>query len=622
MAKPGNWDFGGWATRNDLRCADGLIIRRGAFKVNDGQKVPLVWNHKHDTVGAVLGHALLENRDEGVYAYCKFNNTPAGQNAKETVIHGDVTALSIWANNLDKVGSEVLHGAIREVSLVLAGANPGAMIESVLAHGVSIDDGEDEGIFYNNEPIVLAHADEPKKEEEGGGDVDGDKTVAEVYKTLNEEQKLAVAIIVGQAVEDAKGKNDEEEDEEMAHNLFEGQGGGENNSGTDKILSHSEMKTIFESAKRLGSFREAVKEFTHNEGGLVHAMDDMGNSIMIHSLDTTGMETATGTKTYGFNDPSMLFPDFKTLNNTPEWISRNMDWVKKVMGAVHHTPFSRIKSVFANITEDEARAKGYITAKRKKEEVFTTLKRTTTPQTIYKKQKMDRDDIIDITDFNVIEWIKGEMRVMLDEEIARAILIGDGRASDSDDKIKPENVRPVVTDVPLFNTVVKVTVPANSSQETIAKATIKSIVRSRKQYKGSGNPNFWTTDDVLTEMLLLEDGMGRDLYPTEAQLATKLRVKEIVPVEPMNGYKLKLSDNKLYPLIGTVVNLVDYNVGADKGGSVNMFEDFDIDYNQQIYLIETRISGALTKPFSALTFVLDDGSAKPESDDTTDDTEG
>lgn len=384
----------------------------------------------------------------------------------------------------------------------------------------------------------------------------------------------------------------------MKHNMFQGaQVGGQ-------VLSHSDMQQIFADAKRIGSLRDAVKE-------------NIENGVLAHSIDTTGMTTATGNQTYGFNDPSMLFPDYKTLNNPPEWLSRDMDWVKVVMSGVHHTPFSRIKSVYANITENEARAKGYIKGKQKKTEVFTTLKRTTDPQTIYKLQKMDRDDIIDITDFDVVAWIKAEMRVMLDEEIARAILIGDGRPADAEDKIQEQHVRPIATDVPLFNIVKKVTPTANATEEDVAKLTIKEAIRARKGYKGSGNPTFFTTEDVLTEMLLLEDQIGHRLYKTEAELATSMRVSRIVTVEVMEGQSVKTNndpaDTKLYPLIGIIVNLGDYNVGADKGGSVEMFDDFDIDFNQYKYLIETRISGALVKPYSAITLIRGDKGVAPAS---------
>jgi HK97 family phage prohead protease len=600
-----NCDFQGWATKNNLKCADGRVIKAGAFAVNDGKKVPMVWNHQHNSPSDVLGHAVLENRNEGVYAYCTFNDTQAGRDAKETVKHGDVTALSIWANNLQQVGSDVLHGVIREVSLVLAGANPGAFIESVMAHGEPMEDGDEEGLFYTDDLLILSHADDTdnttkkedskvadtgeKKDQNGSG-----KTVRDVFETLNDEQKQAVAIIVGQAIQDAKSSGDdsskkekEGDETEMKHNLFS-----DGPVSAKQVISHSDMEQILSDAKRLGSLKDAVSQHME-EGG-----------VLAHAIPTEGMVTASGSQQYGFNDPDMLFPDYKSLNNPPEWLSRDMDWVKGVMSAVHHTPFSRIKSVYANITEDEARAKGYMKGNLKKEEVFTTLKRTTDPQTIYKKQKMDRDDIVDITDFDVVAWIKSEMRVMLDEEIARAILIGDGRPSDSDDKIQETHIRPIISDVDLFNIKTKVEVTATATEDEIAKATIRAIIKARKNYKGSGNPTFYTTEDTLTNMLLLEDGIGHKLYKSEAELATALRVTKIVTVEPMENYTVKMGDDAKLPLIGVVVNLADYNVGADKGGDINMFDDFDIDYNQQKYLIETRISGALIKPFSAMTFAL------------------
>lgn len=587
-------DFEGWATKNDLKCADGLTIRKGAFSSSNGKRVPLIWNHQHNNVKDILGHAILEDREDGVYAYCSFNDTPAGRDAKEVVKHGDVESLSIWANNIERYGHDVVHGIIREVSLVLAGANPGAFIESVMSHGMPIGDDEDEAIFYNNEGIYLSHAsvedeEEIKKEnvkmgnEEKKSTNSEDKTVKDVLETLTDEQKSAVGLMIEQIIK----KNNKEEDTSVKHNAFEGY--------EDNYISHADQATVIADGKKYGSLRESVEYH-------------MENGVLAHAIDTTGMTTATGTQRYGFNDPDMLFPDYKTLTNAPEWLSRNMDWVTKLMGKIHHTPFSRIKSVYANINEDEARARGYIKGKQKKEEVFTTLKRTTDPQTIYKKQKLDRDDIVDITDFDVVAWIKAEMRVMLDEEIARAILIGDGRPGDSEDKIQETHIRPVVKDAPLYNIIAKVTVPANADQPTIAKETIKAIIRARKEYKGSGRPDFWTTEDVLTEMLLLEDGIGHAMYKTEAELATKLRAQELVTVEPMEGAKVTV-DGKEYPLIGVLVNLNDYNVGADKGGEVNMFDDFDIDYNQQKYLIETRISGALIKPFSAITVVLDKASA-------------
>lgn len=607
-------DFEGWATKNDLKCSDGLVIRKDAFRVNDGRKVPMVWNHQHNAVQQVLGHAMLENREEGVYAKCSFNDTAAGQDAKKVVQHGDVVGLSIWANNLQQVGNDILHGVIREVSLVLAGANPGAFIESVIQHGEVMGPEEDEAILYTGENVIIHSAiedveepdkkkedksmdgqekkNEPEKKDEGGN------TVHDIINAMTDEQKAAVGILIEEAEKrsnkDSGGDEPKEkEDTEMKHNMFEGAVGGK------AFISHSDMEQILSDAKRLGTLKEAVN--FHIESG-----------VLKHSIDTTGMETAQGNQIYGFNDPSMLFPDYKSLNNPPEWIKREQDWVAKLMAKVHHTPFSRIKSLYANITEDEARAKGYIKGKLKKEEVFTTLKRTTDPQTIYKKQKLDRDDIIDITDFDVVAWIKAEMRMMLDEEIARAILIGDGRPSDSDDKIQEIHVRPVAKDVPLFNTVVLVDVPENASESEIAKATIRAMIKGRKHFKGSGKPDFWTTEDVTTEMLLLENGIGESLYKTEAELATKLRVNEIIPVEVMEGQEIEYDaggGSKKYPLIGVVVNMADYNVGADKGGEVNLFDDFDIDYNQMKYLIETRISGALVKPFSALTILLNKGGA-------------
>ena len=605
-----NYDFSGWVTKNNIRCADGLHICNGAFSTQDGEIVPLVWNHGHESVRNILGHTLLENRPEGVYGYSKFNDTDDGVHAKKSVTNGDITTMSIYADNLSKDGPGVKHGVIREVSLVVAGANPGARIESVLAHGISIGDEEDEAIIYTGEALtinsgdvdVVQHSSEGEKEKEGSSVSDekketgGGKTVMDVWKTLNEEQQKAVAIIVGQAIEDAKAggkeKENEEEKPEMKHNAFYNTADGE-----ERItLSHSQVQQIFADGKRLGSLKAAWAQFSEE------------NDVIMHSLDTTGMTVSTGNQEYGFNDPSMLFPEFRSLNTPPEWISRNMDWVTKVMSSVHRTPFSRVKSVYADITEDEARAKGYMKGNRKKEEVFTVLKRTTSPQTVYKKQKMDRDDIIDITEFDVIAWIKAEMRVMLNEELARAFLIGDGRPSDSEDKIHEQNIRPIVKDDPLFNTIIKVTVPANATPAEVAEVAIEAIIRGKKHYKGSGSPTFWANDDYITDMLLLKDTNKHRLYKTEAELATTLRVKEIVQVEPMEGYEIEI-DSVKYPLIGTIVNLTDYNVGADKGGAVEMFDDFDLDFNQQKYLIETRCSGALIKPFSALTIVLDKSGA-------------
>ena len=551
------YDFSGWATRNDIKCSDGRTIRKNAFKDNDGQTVPLVWNHSHNDPANVLGHALLENRDQGVYAYCTFNNSELGQTAKELVEHGDVTSLSIYANKLKQNGGDVIHGAIREVSLVLAGANPGAYIDSVMVHG---EESDEEAVIFTGENISLSHAEnEPQPEEkiEEEKTMAKEKTVQDVFNELTEEQKQVVYALIGQALEDAQDGEDEG-DYEMKQNVFDND---EMNSGN--VLSHSDMMDIISDAKRYGSMKDSFLAHTQN---------------------------------YGIENVDFLFPDPENVNVPPTFIERDMGWVQKVMSGVHHTPFSRIKSMFADITADEARAKGYIKGNLKKEEVFTLLKRTTTPTTIYKKQKMDRDDVVDITDFDVIAWLKKEMRLMLDEEIARAILVGDGRLSSSDDKINETNVRPILTDEDLYTVKANITVASNATGSEKAKAFIDEVIRSRKDYKGSGNPTLFTTEDMVTECLLLEDSMGHKLYKSEAELATTLRVKEIVTVEVMEGVK----DKNSHEVAGIIVNLADYNVGADKGGAVNMFDDFDIDYNQQKYLIETRCSGALIKPYSAI----------------------
>ena len=569
------FDFSGWATRNDLKCSDGRTIRKDAFKDNNGQKVPLVWNHQHNDPLNILGHALLENRQEGVYAYCTFNETEAGQNAKLLVEHGDVSALSIYANQLKQRGSDVIHGAIREVSLVLAGANPGAFIDSVICHG---EESEEEAIIYTGEDISLFHAECDKKEEtkeekpvenekktteSEKKTTDSEETVGEVLDTLNEKQKTAVFALIAQALENADNSNDDDEEEkEMKHNVFD-----QDETTKENVLSHSDIESILSDAKRSGSLKE---------------------SFLAH------------TATYGIDQIDTLFPEPKSMNTPPEFIKRDMDWVAGVINGVHHTPFSRIKSMFANITEDEARAKGYIKGNLKKEEVFTLLKRTTTPTTIYKKQKLDRDDILDITDFDVVAWIKGEMRMMLDEEIARAILVGDGRLTSDDDHIPEQNIRPVWKDDDLYTIKTKITVSTTATDDDKAKAMIKAAVKSRKNYKGSGNPVLYTTEDFLTNCLLLEDTQGYRLYKSEQDVATAMRVSKIVTVPVMEGLTRTDSESKTRTLMGIIVNLKDYNVGADKGGAVNMFDDFDIDYNQQKYLMETRCSGALIKPYSAI----------------------
>ena len=578
----GNYDFSGYATRNDLVCGDGRVIRKNAFIDNDGREVPLVWNHQHNSPEDVLGHALLENREDGVYAYCTFNDTENGRLAKQLVQHGDIRSLSIYANKLKQIGGDVIHGVIRELSLVHAGANSGAFIDQVMAHS---DDGEEVSgmIIGYDENIMLYHSampekedpkkkDEPKKEKKEDAGMPNsnapekgeEKTVADVVNGLTDEQKDVVYAMIGQALEEGGADNEENGgNEEMKHNVFDA-----DTETQENVLSHAAMEEIIADGKRFGSMRDSF---------LAHAED------------------------YGIDQIDYLLPDVKSLNTPPEFIQRDMGWVQKVMSGTHHTPFSRIKSMFADITEDEARAKGYIKGKLKKEEVFSLLKRSTTPTTIYKKQKMDRDDIIDITDFDVISWLKAEMRMMLDEEIARAILVGDGRLASSDDKINEQNIRPILNDADLFT--IRWSVAAGSSDDEKAKNFIKAAIKSRKNYKGSGNPVMFTTEDMLTDMLLLEDTIGHKLYKTEAEVATALRVTEIVTVPVMENLKDK--DNK--DVYAIIVNLSDYNVGADKGGAVNMFDDFDIDYNQQKYLIETRCSGALIKPFSAI--VLRSGSA-------------
>ena len=572
------YDFSGWATRNNVRCSDGRTILKDAFKHNDGQTVPLVWNHDHNDPLNVLGHALLENRDEGVYAYCTFNDTDAGRNAKALVEHGDVTALSIYANQLKQQGPNVLHGAIREVSLVLAGANPGAFIDSIIRHG---EESDEEAIIYTGENLVLEHSQNTIVNDKNLDEVkdnftppsgNKEKTVQDVFDTLNEEQKTVVYALIGQALDDSNQNenNEKEGNDNMKHNVFD-----QDQKEKENVLSHADMETIISEGKRYGSLKD---------------------SFLAHTAQ------------YGIDHIDYLFPDAKNVTNQPDFIKRDDSYVQKVLRGVHHTPFSRIKSTHANITADEARAKGYIKGHLKKEEVFTLLKRTTTPTTIYKKQKMDRDDIIDITDFDVVAYIKAEMRMMLDEEIARAILVGDGRSTSSDDKIPETNIRPIAKDEDLYTIKAPVAVAKDATEDAIAKAFIRTVIKSRKEYKGSGSPTLFTTEDMLTNCLLLEDNNGRIIYDSVDKLATTLRVKEIVPVEVMEGVT-RTAGAKNLPLMAILVNLNDYYVGADKGGAINMFDDFDIDYNQEKYLIETRISGALVKPYSAIAFELDKAQA-------------
>ena len=606
------YDFSGWATKNDILCSDGRIIRKNAFKDNDHKKVPLVYNHDHDNPENILGHAYLVNKEDGVYAYCSLNNGPRAQAIKEAVSHGDAWSLSIYANKL-KHGKnrEVLHGDIKEVSVVLAGANEGALIDyPVIAHGDGYAEAEDEAYIYpfieddqslehgeidwdDEEPQAedskeepaeeeLEHAEEKKEskeepkvaDEEKKDEKKSEKTIGEVFETLNEEQKTAVYAIIGQAIEDA-GKGGSEEDDDVKHSVFDNY---DENEEQGEVLSHAEIEAVFAEAKRNGSLREAV---------------------LAHGIDTTGMNVSTGTQTYGFNDVTMVLPEYKSLNNPPEWIKRNTDWVPFVIGGATKTPFTRIKSMYADITEDEARARGYIKGTQKITEVFSILNRTTDATTIYKLQKLDRDDILDITDFDVVPWIKAEMEVMLDEELARAILIGDGRLVNDPYKIKEDCIRPIVKDVPLFNVQVPVNLAAGATDAEKAEAVIEGILRARKKYKGSGNPTFFTTEDWVTEMLLLKDGIGHRLYKTVAELETALRVSKIVTVEVMEGYKIDSRD-----LVGVIVNMKDYRLGNNKGGEKSLFDDFDIDFNQYKYLIETRRSGALVKPYSAMTVTI------------------
>lgn len=588
--QPEACDFSGWATRNDLKCSDGRVIRRDAFKHDDGIKVPLVWNHQHNDPRNVLGHAWLENRPEGVYTYGFFNDSESGEIGKILVKHGDICALSIYANQLQQRGCDVLHGEIREVSLVHAGANPGAFIDSMLKHG---ENSDDEAIIYTGMPLYLSHSDADKQEDKADDgekketsekkddpekktDSDEEKTVADVINSMTEEQKNVMYAMIGRAMDDQVESDPESEDNNdddskggtntMKHNVFD-----KDDRQKENVLIHSdgsevsseEISTIFGDIKRYGSLKDSV---------LAHGIDNV----------------------------DYLFPDAQTLANTPEFIQRDTGWVKKVMSGVHHTPFSRIKSIFADITEDDARAKGYFKGKLKKEEVFGLLKRTTTPTTVYKKQKMDRDDVVDITDFDVVAWLKSEMRMMLDEELARAYLIGDGRLASSDDKINEQNIRPILKDEELYTIQATVSVQSSATEDDKAREFIRTAIKARKNYKGSGQPTLYTTEDILTDCLLLTDTTGRDLYTDVAQLAKKLRVKEIVTVPVMEGVNGKNGG----ALMGIIVNLADYNVGADRGGAVNMFDDFDIDYNQQKYLIETRCSGALIKPYSAIALEL------------------
>lgn len=554
----GKFDFSGYATKNNIQCSDGRVICKDAFKHNDGATVPLVWQHSHNDPSNVLGHALLENRADGVYAYCKFNSSEAASNAKLLVEHGDITALSIYANQLKQNGNSVLHGAIKEVSLVLAGANPGALIDNL---AIQHSDGEyatidSEAIIYSGEEISMnkemEHADTAQA---------SDTTVKDVFESFTDEQKDVVYYMIGAALEEMGGEEDDAEhsdlggDENMKKNVFEGSA--TNNGPT---LSHADIQAIMADAQKCGSLKEAV---------LAHA------------------------GTYGIDNIDYLFPDAKSVMATPDFIKRDMEWVSGVISGTKHTPFARIKSMAADITPDAARAKGYVTGAEKTEEVFALLKRVTYPTTIYKKQKLDRDDIIDITDMDVVAWLKAEMRMMLDEELARAVLVGDGRDVASPDKIDEACIRPIYKDEALYAHKVELA----STKTTLE--IIEDIMRARENYKGSGNPAFYTTTATLNDMLLVKDKQDRRLYNTEAELASALRVSRIVEVPVLSGINRVDGDDTL-DLVGIIVNLNDYVLGADKGGQISMFDDFDIDFNQYKYLMETRCSGALVHPKSAL----------------------
>lgn len=628
-----HYDCSGYATKADMRCSDGRIIRKNAFEECDGATVPLVWNHEHNNPEAVLGHAVLENRSDGVYAYLSFNDTDTGQNCKALVQHGDIDRLSIWANRLKQVGGDVIHGVIREVSLVLAGANPGAIIDSVMAHG---ENSDEEAIIRSGEFIVVDDMTHSEKEKEEKGDTEvaennkkqsasDEKTIKEIFDQMTEEQKKAVYAMVGMAVAEAKGETDndvehadsdegtksdnseetvadvfatftdkqkkvvyaligqalaeagvsdddeDEEDQEVEHSYEEGEYDmkhnvfdRETNVQDQEVLSlsHSDMEEIVQDARRLGSMKEAF---------ISHGITDIG----------------------------FMFPDAKTIDSTPGFIKRDDTWVQEVMKTVHKTPFARVKSIFADLTEEDARAKGYIKGNQKVEEVFKMLKRETTPTTIYKKQKLDRDDVVDITELDVIAWLKQEMRFMLDEEMARAILVGDGRNSSSNDKINEQNIRPIWTDDDVYTVKYAINITKGTTSDEKAKAFVRGCKKSRKDYKGSGNPVMFMPEDLLTDCLLLEDNNGRVIYDTMEKLATALRVSKIIPVPVMeNLSRVKGADT--HYLGGLYVNLNDYNVGADKGGEVTMFDDFDIDFNAMKYLMETRASGAMIKPYAAV----------------------
>ena len=625
MKIPKGWDFAGWAAKYDVLCTDGTTIKPGFGASQKGAKVPLMWNHNHESIGEVLGHAILDPRPEGIYCYAYCNKSEEGQKAKECVGNGDIDSFSIWANSLKRKAGDIYHGMIREVSLVMSGADKTALIDTIVAHGeeseeeaeimflggyaemIMHSDTEDEGdddmgeeennnVQNPEEPEILEHANKEGDETgEGAKDTGSGKTVADVLKTFNEEQKKAMAIVIAQILEDQKKgdgkpaetaeKKDNKEEEEVKHNVFSQNAQG---AATQSYISHDDLKSILKDAKKLGSLREAWRENLES-GVLAHADGD---------ASAAGID-------YGITNLDYLFPDARTIEARPDFIKRDTTWVDGVLASTHHTPFSRVKSIHADITEDKARALGYMKGKYKKEEVFSLLKRVTEPQTIIKKQRFDKDDIEDITDIDVIAWVKAEMQMMLREEIARAILIGDGRAADDDDKIKEDRIRPVFNDADLYTVKYAIEIPANATDDDKARAFIKAAIKARKRYKGSGNPKMYTTQDELTNALLLEDGIGHRLYKSEAEVATAMRANSVIDVEVMEGLTIEIDENgtkKTYPVAGVEVNLTDYNIGTNKGAKTDFFDDFDLDYNQYKYLYEARMSGALIKPFSAITF--------------------
>lgn len=602
--KKKKYDFGGYATKVGIKCSDGRTILQDAFAHCDGKKVPLMYQHMHNDPKNILGHAILENRKDGVYAYCSLNDTESGQTARNLIQHGDISALSIYANSLIQKSNNVIHGVIREVSLVLAGANPEAYIDNLaFEHGdgsivtdeteaiISLTDLEHSAIEIenttDNDEDNLSHKDT-------GGDED--KTVGDVLSTFNKEQEEVLYALIAKALESsdtAKEENDSEDvkhydqgDEIMKKNIFD-----KENTNSSKGLTREGLRNIFEDAKQSQS--------TLKNAFLAHGYESMADALADYTHQD---EVLAHAATYGIDNIGYLFPDHKSVTNTPAFLKRDTEWVSKVFGAAKHVPFSKIKTLVADITADEARARGYVTGKKKIDEVITLLKRTTDPQTVYKKQKLDRDDIVDITDFDVVVWLRMEMRMMLEEEIARAAIVGDGRNTSSDDKIREDRIRPIATDDALYTISVEIEEDATTSQ------IIDSVILGRKRYKGTGTPTFFTTPDVSGDMLLLKDTTGRRLYNTESDLAAGLRAKEIVEVPVMENKIIVIEEPTALKaglqkrLLGVSVNMADYSLGADKGGSISMFDDFDIDYNQYKYLIETRCSGALTIPHSAIAY--------------------